>query len=60
MAQANGWSIEELILDFNVGNKKGNFVISGLKLQGAAWKDGLQLSADVLSDLPDVALTWMK
>jgi len=49
-----------LILDFNVGNKKGSFLISGLKLQGAAWKDGLQLSADVLSDLPDVALTWMK
>ncbi len=62
VAQANGWSVEELALDVVVGGKKGsNFVLKGLKLQGAAWKDGgLQLSSDVLSDLPDVTLTWVK
>lgn len=61
VAQANGWSIEELILDIQVaGTKPQNFVLSGLKLQGAVWKDGLQLSADVLSDMPSVALTWVK
>jgi dynein heavy chain 1 len=60
VAQANGWSIEELVLDVVVGTKKGNFVINGLKLQGAAWKEGLQFSAEVLTDLPDVALTWVK
>jgi len=61
VAQANGWSVEELQLDVVVGGKKGqNFTLTGLKLQGAAWKDGLQLSADVLSDIPDVILTWVK
>ncbi|OXA50597.1 Dynein heavy chain, cytoplasmic [Folsomia candida] len=62
VAQANGWSVEELVLDVVIGGKKGqNFVLNGLKLQGAVWKDGgLQLSADVLSDLPDVTLTWVK
>jgi len=54
-------SIEELILDVGVASKKSqNFVLTGLKLQGAAWKDGLQLSADVLSDLPNMALQWVK
>jgi len=61
VAQANGWSVEELVLDLVVGAKKSaNFVLTGLKLQGATWKDGLQLSADVLSDVPDIALSWVK
>ena len=61
VAQANGWSVEELVLDIVVGgDDRSNFRITGLKLQGAAWKDGLQLSADVLSDLPTAALTWVR
>lgn len=63
VAQANGWSVEELLLDVVVGGTKpgSNFILHGLKLQGAAWKDGgLSLSADVLSDLPDVMLTWVR
>jgi len=61
VAQANGWSIEELVLDMQVAGKKPqNFVLGGLKLQGAVWKDGLTLSADILSDMPSVALTWVK
>jgi len=34
VAQANGWSIEELVLDVIAGGNQVNFVISGLKLQG--------------------------
>jgi dynein heavy chain 1 len=63
VAQSNGWSVEELVLDLVIGGKKGAlpFVLTGLKLQGASWKDGgLQLSADVLSDLPPVTLAWIK
>jgi len=60
VAQANGWSIEELVLDIKMGDKGGAYILTGLKLQGAAWKEGLQLSADVLSDLPQVALSWIK
>ena len=61
VAQENGWSIEELVLDIRVAGKTGTFGLSGLKVQGAAWKDdGLHLSADILSELPDIALTWMR
>ncbi|ODM96402.1 Dynein heavy chain, cytoplasmic [Orchesella cincta] len=53
-----GYSIQKRILQQqdNVLHKR----MDGLKLQGAVWKEGLQLSADVLSDMPSVALTWVK
>lgn len=71
VAQANGWSLEELALSVHVRTgpveqkpqlDECSFAISALKLQGAeCTKDSkLMLSTNILSDLPLTVLSWKK
>ncbi|XP_048259760.1 cytoplasmic dynein 1 heavy chain 1-like isoform X2 [Haliotis rufescens] len=66
VAQANGWSLEELYLDVNVTGKAGaldacSFGAIGLKLQGAVCKDNkLELSSTISTELPLTLLRWIR
>jgi len=67
VAQAHGWSLEQLRLDVSVvgdANDKespDSFTFEGLTLFGASWKEGkLCLSNDVAYAMPIVRFTWTK
>jgi len=68
VAQANSWSLEELVLNVTVcDNVKQlklddcSFAITGLKLQGASCKnDVLSLSSHVSNDLPVATIKWSR
>ena len=68
VAQANSWSLEELVLNVKIcDNVKQlqfddcSFVITGLKLQGASCKnDVLSLSSHVSNDLPVATIKWSR
>ncbi|KAK6191509.1 hypothetical protein SNE40_003176 [Patella caerulea] len=67
VAQANGWSLEELHLDVRVLTKKEeildacSFGVTGLMLQGAVCKENkLQLSATISTELPLTLLKWIR
>jgi len=66
VAQANGWSLEELRLKVTITDDEskppsGGFNIRGLKLQGGESRDNvLHLSSAILSDLPLTTLWWVR
>lgn len=70
VAQANGWSLEELSLAVAIRPSaetspeldECSFAISSLKLQGAECTNAskLTLSANILSELQLTVLTWIK
>lgn len=69
VAQANSWSLEELILEVTIqesGNsevdqKDSSFGVTGLKLQGAQCKNNqLLLTSTIMMDLPVTLLKWSR
>ncbi|KAG8185039.1 hypothetical protein JTE90_017062 [Oedothorax gibbosus] len=69
VAQANGWSLEELAMKVSILNKDAkpadldecSFGVTGLKLQGAECKDSqLYLTLTISADLPVTILRWIK
>ena len=67
VAQANSWSLEELILDIYIGNPDDtismddfSFGIEKLKLQGATCiNNELKISTDIMTDLHVARLRWL-
>ncbi|KAK3866515.1 hypothetical protein Pcinc_027959 [Petrolisthes cinctipes] len=66
LAQANSWSLEELMLEVSIADSEGQvtsgggFSVKGLKLQGAVCVDNvLQLTPTIMTDLPLVTLNWV-
>jgi dynein heavy chain 1 len=55
-----GISLERLVLSATLTANKGPFIVSGLEIQGACWKNEiLHLDDDILySPLPHVSLEW--
>ncbi|MPC14667.1 Dynein heavy chain, cytoplasmic [Portunus trituberculatus] len=67
VAQANSWSLEELMLEVSIADAEGQitaaggFSIKGLKLQGAVCvSNALQLTHTIMTDLPMVTLHWVR
>ncbi|KAI9204677.1 dynein heavy chain [Polychytrium aggregatum] len=64
VAQRNQWSLEELELQFEFNSSSSDglgFNISGLRLQGAIWKDNaLVLSSDIATKLSGTRIRWAK
>ncbi|GBO13876.1 Dynein heavy chain, cytoplasmic, partial [Araneus ventricosus] len=69
VAQANGWSLEELAMKVIVTDKdlkppeldECSFGVTGLKLQGAECKNSqLYLTLTISADLPVTILRWIK
>ncbi|XP_050702243.1 dynein heavy chain, cytoplasmic-like isoform X2 [Eriocheir sinensis] len=66
VAQANSWSLEELMLEVSIADSEGQvtagggFSVKGLKLQGAVCvSNALQLTHTIMTDLPMVTLHWI-
>ncbi|XP_064484606.1 dynein heavy chain, cytoplasmic-like isoform X2 [Ornithodoros turicata] len=69
VAQANGWSLEELKLEVSVANPNDkptsmdecSFALAGLKLQGAKCVDSkLSLTSTIFTELPLTIIRWVK
>ncbi|GAB6020623.1 Dynein heavy chain, cytoplasmic [Chamberlinius hualienensis] len=66
VAQANSWSLEELILEVSVMDSaqkiaEGVFVATGLKLQGAKCENNqLILTSAIATDLHATCLRWLR
>ncbi|XP_054277851.1 dynein heavy chain, cytoplasmic-like isoform X3 [Macrosteles quadrilineatus] len=67
IAQANSWSLEELILDVTITDSNEasvdecSFGVIGLKLQGAQCRNNqLLLTSTIMMDLPVTLLRWTK
>jgi len=69
VAQANSWSLEELMLDVTVVDSKLKnvegadcvFVVTGLKMQGATCENNqLMLTSAISTDLKSTALRWIR
>ncbi|XP_034246586.1 dynein heavy chain, cytoplasmic-like isoform X2 [Thrips palmi] len=68
IAQANSWSLEELVLDVTIcdGQQASQlpnecFRVTGLKLQGAYCKNNqLLLATTIMTDLPTTLLRWVR
>ncbi|TPX53424.1 hypothetical protein SeMB42_g00788 [Synchytrium endobioticum] len=63
VAQHRKWSLEELELQVHVEDSahRGGFTVSGLRLEGAEFKDGLiHLSSAVSSPLPFTSILWTR
>nr|XP_024214265.1 dynein heavy chain, cytoplasmic isoform X3 [Halyomorpha halys] len=67
IAQANSWSLEELILDVTIPEPSStslatdecSFSVTGLKLQGAQCRNNqLLLTSTIMMDLPTTLLRW--
>jgi len=65
-AQSNGWSLENLELEveiLNEGEERSSdttsFIVKGISLEGAAWKNNkLSVSNDISTPIPSVRFTW--
>ncbi|BES93792.1 dynein heavy chain [Nesidiocoris tenuis] len=70
IAQANSWSLEELVLDVtildqgqaaNASTDPSCFPVTGLKLQGAQCKNNqLLLTSSIMMELPTTLLRWSR
>uniref|UniRef100_A0A146KZ76 Dynein heavy chain, cytoplasmic n=1 Tax=Lygus hesperus TaxID=30085 RepID=A0A146KZ76_LYGHE len=70
IAQANSWSLEELVLDVtildqgqqaNAATDPSCFPVTGLKLQGAQCKNNqLLLTSSIMMELPTTLLRWSR
>nr|XP_018911901.1 PREDICTED: dynein heavy chain, cytoplasmic [Bemisia tabaci] len=71
IAQANSWSLEELVLDVTITSPDApnatcqtdecSFGVVGLKLQGAQCRNNqLLLTSTIMMDLPTVLLRWIR
>ncbi|KAJ3032718.1 hypothetical protein HDV00_007194 [Rhizophlyctis rosea] len=62
VAQANGWSLEELTMETDVGAVagKGGFALSGVRLEGAEWQNGLVLSSAISTKVDIVTVRWVQ
>lgn len=66
IAQANSWSLEELMLDVTMTDEGGapdecSFAVVGLKLQGAQCRfNTLNLTSTIMMDLPVTLLRWLR
>ncbi|KAL1461001.1 hypothetical protein WDU94_012934, partial [Cyamophila willieti] len=70
IAEANGWSLEELVLDVaitdctepdKINTDDCSFRVVGLKLQGAQCKNNeLVLTSTILMDLPVTLVRWVR
>ncbi|KAK6637160.1 Dynein heavy chain, cytoplasmic [Polyplax serrata] len=67
VAQANGWSLEELVLDISISDNGTvatddcSFAVVGLKLQGAQCRNNqLHLTSAIMTELPITLLRWVR
>lgn len=67
VAQANGWSLEELVLDISIADSgdtptdECSFGVIGLKLQGAQCRNNqLYLTSAIMTELPITLLRWVR
>ena len=69
IAQANSWSLEELMLDVTITDDANSvstgddcsFAVVGLKLQGAQCRTNtLNLTSTIMMDLPVTLLRWVR
>ncbi|KAF7729943.1 hypothetical protein EC973_003356 [Apophysomyces ossiformis] len=62
-AQKHKWSLEELVLDVNIGNgKEGEgYFVRGLRMEGGQWtNDEVRLTSEPSTKLPKTQLRWIK
>ncbi|CAO0793713.1 unnamed protein product [Mucor circinelloides] len=62
-AQRFKWSLEELVLDVDIGDTKQaqGYRIRGMKMEGGKWQDNeIQLTSEPTSKLPLIAIRWIK
>ncbi|XP_065208173.1 dynein heavy chain, cytoplasmic isoform X2 [Planococcus citri] len=70
IAQANNWSLEELVLDVTITDSNSveknmldecSFGVTGLKLQGAQCRNNqLLLTSTIMTELPLILLRWTR
>ena len=65
VAQSNRWSLEELALRLEIATndqpERDTFLLSGLRLEGAAWTEGsIRTSDAVATRLPTLRLRWVR
>ena len=65
VAQSNHWSLEELVLRLEVATnelpERDTFLVSGLRLEGAAWTDGRVRPTDAMvTRLPTLRVRWIR
>ncbi|KAI7858782.1 dynein heavy chain [Circinella umbellata] len=63
IAQRNKWSLEELILEVDIGSQKQEqgYYVRGLRMEGGRW-DGEQvcLTSEPTTKLPKTAIRWIR
>ncbi|KAG2237733.1 dynein heavy chain [Thamnidium elegans] len=63
-AQRYKWSLEELVLDVDIGDNKkdvAGYRIRGLKMEGAQWDNNeICLTSEPSSKLPKTAIRWIR
>ncbi|KAI7899864.1 dynein heavy chain [Cokeromyces recurvatus] len=65
-AQRYKWSLEELVLDIDIGDNNSNqnlqgYCVNGLKIEGANWVDKeIRLTSEPINKLPKTTLRWIK
>lgn len=63
-AQRNQWSLEELILEVDIGangERAGGYVVRGLKMEGGQWENNeVRLTSEQSTKLPKMKLHWIK
>ncbi|GAA5808073.1 hypothetical protein MFLAVUS_001455 [Mucor flavus] len=63
-AQRYKWSLEELVLDVDIGDTKqdvAGYRIRGLKMEGAQWNNNeICLTSEPSSKLPKTAIRWIR
>ncbi|KAJ3049329.1 hypothetical protein HK097_009672, partial [Rhizophlyctis rosea] len=62
VAQSHGWSLEELVMEVDVADTSfsGGFALSGLRLEGAEWYDGLVLSTAISTKVDVITIRWVQ
>lgn len=64
-AQRYKWSLEELVLDIDIGSSKNvdsvGFTVRGLKMEGGQWADGeVRLTSEPSTKLPNTIIRWIR
>ncbi|KAL0081796.1 dynein heavy chain [Phycomyces blakesleeanus] len=66
-AQRNKWSLEELVLEVDIGQRLesnanlGEYIVRGMRMEGGEWRgDEVCLTSEASTKLPKTQLRWIK
>ncbi|SAL98745.1 hypothetical protein [Absidia glauca] len=62
-AQRNKWSLEELVLDVDIGLNEGDgaYTVRGMKMEGGEWSNNqVCLTSEPVVKLPGIGLRWTR